>query len=249
MTERKRRRRWVAAGVGALVAVAAAAAGFALKERSSEFPQRAAAERPELLLLTSLPIAFPEGFTLEGSQSPALAALRERYQVIPISIADQGSLAGHRLLVMAQPNAQPAEYLVELDQWVRNGGRVLLLADPALEWPSERPLGDPLRPPVAFADTGLLAHWGLRLDAPDKPGSATFTIDGRTAHALSPGTLVATGRNCEVSGGGFLARCRIGRGQAIVVADADFVDVERRREPARSGNLDVLLGELARLEQ
>lgn len=249
MTERKRRPRWVAAGAGALMVIAAAAAGFALKERSSEFPQRRAGERPELLLLSSLPIAFPEGFTLEGSQSPALAALRERYEVIPISTADQGSLARHKLLLLAQPNAQPAGYLVELDQWVRNGGRVLLLADPALEWPSERPLGDPLRPPMAFADTGLLGHWGLRLDAPDEAGPATFTIDGRTAHALSPGTLVATGRHCEVSGDGFVARCRIGRGLATVIADADFVDVERRREPARSGNLDVLLGELARLEQ
>lgn len=229
--------------------VAAAAAGFVLKERSSEFPERAAGERPALLLLTSLPIAFPEGFTLEGSQSPALAALRERYSVIPISTADHGSLAGRRLLLMAQPNSQPAEYLVELDQWVRGGGRVLLLADPALEWPSERPLGDPLRPPMAFADTGLLGHWGLRLDSPDELGPATFTIDGRTAYALSPGTLVATGQHCQVSADGFVARCRIGRGQAIVIADADFVDVERRSEPARSGNLDFLLGELARLEQ
>lgn len=249
MTERKRRPRWVAAGAGALMIVAAAAAGFALKERSSDFPERAAGERPALLLLTSLPIAFPEGFSLEGGQSPALAALRERYEVIPISTADQGSLGGYRLLLMAQPNAQPAEYLVELDQWVRRGGRVLLLADPALEWPSERPLGDSLRPPLAFADTGLLGHWGLRLDAPDELGPATFTVEGRTAHALSPGTLVATGQNCKVSGDGLVARCRVGRGQAIVVADADFVDVERRREPARSANLDVLLAELARLEQ
>lgn len=229
--------------------VAAAAAGFALKDRSSEFPERAAGDRPALLLLTSLPIAFPEGFSLEGSQSPALAALRERYEVIPVSTADHGSLAGHRLLLMAQPNAQPAEYLVELDQWVRGGGRVLLLADPALEWPSERPLGDPLRPPMAFADTGLLRHWGLRLDSPEELGPATVTIEERTAHALSPGTLVATGQNCELSGDGFVARCRIGRGQAIVIADADFVDVERRREPARSGNLEFLLGELARLDQ
>ena len=62
---------------------------------------------------------------------------------------------------MAQPLAQPAEDLVALDDWVRGGGRVLLLADPMLEWPSKRPLGDPLRPPPMFMDTGLLAHWGL----------------------------------------------------------------------------------------
>ena len=52
-----------------------------------------------------------------------------------------------------------------------------------------------------------------------------------------------------MTGEGLVARCKIGRGEAIVIADADFLDVERRREPARSGNLDFLLAELARLEQ
>ena len=68
--------------------------------------------------------------------------------------------------------------LVELDQWVRGGGRLLLLADPMLEWPSERPLGDRLRPPPAFADTGLLAHWGLRLERPDSAEPVERTIAG-----------------------------------------------------------------------
>ena len=244
-----RRRRWLAAAAGALLVIAAAAAGFVLKEQPGALGERAASERPELLLLTSLPIVFPERFGLEGSKSPALPALRKRYTLVPISTADERSLKGNRLLLMAQPNAQPAEFLVELDQWGRSGGRLLLLADPALEWPSERRLGDPLRPPLAFADTGLLGHWGLRLDAPDELGPATFTFDWRTAHALSPGSLVATGPGCKVSAEGFIARCRIGRGQATVIADADFIDVEQRRDPARSGNLEVLLAELARLEQ
>ena len=74
------------------------------------------------------------------------------------------------MLLAAQPRALPAEELVALDAWVRRGGRLLLLADPMLEWPSERPLGDRLRPPALFADTGLLQHWGLRLDAPDERG-------------------------------------------------------------------------------
>lgn len=249
MSAYPRRPRWLAAAAGALLVVAAAAAGLVLKEQSSALPQRSAGERPKLLLLTSLPIVFPETFTLEGSKSPALAALQQRYTVTPISTADAGSLDGHRLLLMAQPHAQPAETLVELDRWVRGGGKLLLLADPALEWPSELPLDDLSRPPAAFPDTGLLGHWGLRLEAPDELGPATFTIDGRTAHALSPGSLVATGPECGVRGEGFVARCRIGRGRAIIVADADFVDVERRRDPARSGNLEFLLAELARLEQ
>lgn len=245
----KARGRGLAAAVGALLVLGAAVLGLGLRDRSGSLPPRAAGDRPALMLLTSLPIAFGEEFTLDSPQSPALEALRSRYEVKPISVADSGSLGAGELLLMAQPLAQPAELLVELDRWVRGGGRVLLLADPLLEWPSERPLGDVLRPPPAFADTGLLGHWGLRLDAPDSPGPVTAVIDGRPLHALSPGTLARTGQGCDVESSGLLARCRIGRGQAVVIADADFADVDRRGEPERSDNLAFLLAELARLEQ
>jgi hypothetical protein len=242
------RRPWIAGAAGALLVIAAAAVGVVIREEPVALPARPAEERPELLVLTSLPIAFPEEFTLEGGGSPAMTALESRYRVVPISTADAASLAGHKLLLMAQPNAQPAEILVELDEWVRKGGRVLLLADPMLDWPSEKPLGDLSRPPLAFPDTGLLGHWGLRLDAPDAPGPATFSVGGRKVHALSPGTLVATGPGCSVAGSGFIARCQIEGGAATVVADADFADVERRRDPARFANLEFLLAELNRLE-
>ena len=241
------RRRWLAAAAGALLVIAAAAVGFVLKEQSAT-PSRPPGERPELLLLTSLPIVFPEQFTLEGGKSPALAALDERYEVTPISISDAGSLEGHRLLLMAQPRAQPPEILVELDAWVRGGGRVLLLADPMLEWPSERPLGDLLRPPPAFADTGLLAHWGVRLDTPDEPGPRSLSVNGQEIRTESPGRLVATRPNCTVDANGLIARCQVGRGSATVIADADFIGIDQVEGANQSGNLDVLLGELARLE-
>jgi len=145
---------------------------------------------------------------------------------------------------MIQPRAQPAEVLVQLDQWVRGGGRVVLLADPALQWPSERTLGDPLRPPPGFADTGLLGHWGLRLDAPDVLGPASAKAQGLDISSASPGRLVSTSSTCRTIGSGLVARCRIGTGEAIVVADADFIDVQRF-DPA---NLKLLFSELASLE-
>lgn len=249
MTAGRARGRRIAAAAAALLVLAAVALGMGVRDRSGSMPQRSAGERPELMLLTSLPIVFSESFTLDAPQSPVLGALRSRYRVRPISTADLKSLGSGGLLLMAQPQAQPAEVLVELDQWVRAGGRVLILADPMLEWPSDRPLGDVLRPPPGFADTGLLGHWGLRLDLPDRPGPATAVIQGRAVHALSPGTLVATGPGCAIEADGLIARCSVGKGRAIVVADADFADVERRREPARSANLDFLLAELERLER
>ena len=230
--------------LAAAVLIGAAALALAKRDRAATLPPRPASERPTLLLLTTLPLVFAEDFTLEGGGSPALDALQTRYAVVPIGTAEAKALSQARLLLMAHPLAQPAEALVDLDAWVRSGGRVLLLADPRLDWPSKRPLGDHLRPPPAFADTGLLAHWGLRLDAPNQPGAVERELGGRKVLAWSAGSI--SGR-CAIGDDGFVARCRIGKGHATIVADADFLNVEQL-DGARH-NLEALLAELHRLEQ
>lgn len=242
-----RSRRRVLAAAAAAALLAAGGAYVAAREGRSEPPARAAAERPQLMLLTSLPLIFGESFGLEGGGSAALEALERRYRIVPISAAQASELRRGRLLLMAHPLAQPAEALVELDRWVRQGGHVLLLADPALDWESERPLGDALRPPPAFADTGLLAHWGLRLDAPDERGPRQLSLGGRPILTGSPGSLHG---GCAISGDRLVARCTIGKGKATIVADADFLNV--RGPGALDGptedNLPALADELARLE-
>ena len=95
-----------------------------------------------------------------------------------------------------------------------------------------------------FPDTGLLQHWGLRLDAPDQRGGPQVRkLAGLKIIADSPGTLVG---KCDTDG--FVADCPIGKGRAIVVADADFLDTQRLGEAAKH-NLDALLRELAKLEE
>jgi len=224
----------------AIVLVIGAAVAIAVARRQPT----AARPRPTLLLLTSLPLMFGENFSVDGG-SPTLSALQARYRVVPISVTDEADLAKGRLLLMAHPLAQPAEDLVALDTWVRGGGRVLLLADPALDWPSQRPLGDPLRPPPMFMDTGLLSHWGLRLDAPDERGSQSRTLGGQQILTVSPGRLSG---KCTISADGLVAACRVGQGRASIIADADFLNVEALGAPAQH-NLDALLAELAALER
>lgn len=219
--------RKVAGAIGGLLGLATLAA-WAIAGPDGDLGPRAAEDRPTLALLTSLPLMFGERFGLDGGGSPALTRLEERYKVIPIGVADAASLERQHLLLMAHPRAQPAEALVELDQWVRDGGRVLLLADPRLDWPSERALGDKLRPPPAFADTGLLKHWGLHLEAP--------AFDS----AASAGRL--SGNKCGVSDDGLVAHCAVGRGQATVIADADFMNSDQTEQ------LDLLVRELDQLE-
>jgi hypothetical protein len=229
----------------AVVAVAAVVIGTAFVGRGpSPLPPRPSTERPRLLLLTSLPLMFGEGFSLSGG-SAALTKLQTRYKVVPISVTDSSELAKGRLLLMAHPLAQPAEDLVALDEWVRGGGRVLLFADPMLEWPSKRPLGDPLRPPPMFMDTGLLAHWGLRLDPPDTRGPAVRNLGGYRVLTVSPGVLTGS---CSLGADRLIARCRIGKGLVTVVADADLLDVERLGRRA-GHNLEGVLRELAILER
>ena len=216
--------------LGGLAGLAALAA-WAIAGTSDKLGERPEGERPALAVLTSLPLIVGEEFGLESGGSPALTRLEQRYKVMPIAVADRPSLKGMGLLLMAHPRAQPAEVLVELDQWVRGGGKLLLLADPKLDWPSERPLGDRLRPQPAFADTGLLAHWGLQLTGPEAGSDVTS------------GQLKSSG-SCVVAGDGMIARCPIGRGWTTVIADADFLNVE----DSEADGLSLLVGELNRLE-
>ena len=237
------------AGVRALLlasigVIAAAALGFsALRRDSHTQASNAPFQRPTLMLLTSLPLIFSEDFSLKGGGSPALQQLESRYRVVPISVTSPDELAKGRLLLIAQPLAQTPENLVALDDWVRRGGRLMLLADPMLEWPSKRPLGDPLRPPPMFADTGLLGHWGLRLDAPDERGPVLRQLAGREIETVSPGAFFG---RCAISADRLVARCAIGRGEAVLVADADFLNLADMDGPTEN-NMSALLGELERL--
>ena len=209
-----------------------------------ESPTHSAPDRPKLLLLTSLPLIFGEDFSLHGGGTAALKVLRSHYAVMPISTADGAELSKGGLLLMAQPFPQTPENLIALDAWVRRGGRLLLFADPMLEWPSKRPLGDRLRPPMVFVDTGLLGHWGLRLDAPDVRGLSERMLGGHEVETVSPGSLHGS---CELSADALVAHCRIGKGEATIVADADLLDVDDLG-PKSAENLDGVLAELETLK-
>jgi len=207
-----------------LALLAVGAGGFALVDQ-----QTPPAERPRLALLSSLPLLFGEEFALETPKLAAIARIERKYAIVPIPIADAASLDSQSLLLMAHPRAQPAEVLVELDAWVSRGGRVVLLADPALKWESSRPLGDRTRPPPDFADTGLLDHWGLRM----------------SVGAAHEGALRAVDRRCTVIADGLIGRCRVGRGSASVIADADFMMIEGEEADRR---LDLMMAELGRAD-
>lgn len=183
----------------------------------------AAAVRPPLLLMTSLPIVWGEGGAFDPASRPAESyrLLEREFDVRPIDAIEPDALRSHRLMLLAQPRLLAPEEMATLDEWVHGGGRILVLADPRLAWPSRLPLGDARRPPGATLLHPLLTHWGLRLD-PGGAGPQAERIGARRLRLATPGRFTATGPACRVSPR-FLARCRIGQGEALVVADADLL--------------------------
>lgn len=156
---------------GALALLASALALAACGE--SGVPRSA----PTIGLYTSLPIVWGESGDIrelladERPQHWALAALTSAGTLTPLdTLADaSGNLPLPRdgLLVLAQPRPLTPQENVALDRWVREGGSVLLFADPMLTAPSRYALGDPRRPQDTVLLSPILARWGLRLEFDD----------------------------------------------------------------------------------
>jgi len=139
----------------------------------------------------------------------------------------QDARAGRWLLV--QPRAPGAAGLVAIDAGIRAGSRAVILTDSDLRWPSRYPDGDRAAPPRGGTLAPLLLHWGLVLER-GAPGLAVRDIGWRGRQWRL--ALAGAGRfhriggkgDCVLHAGGLIARCRIGRGRAWLVADADLLD-------------------------
>lgn len=184
-----------------------------------------ATEKQDLMLLTGLPLIWGEAGPLDPNSRPAASyrALEEEFSIRPLDVLDSKSLGSGRLLLLAQPRALAPSELVTLDDWVRRGGRALILTDPTLLWPSELPLGDIRRPPAIGLLDPLLTHWGLRMEAPNAPAAVVEDVRSRRLAMFAPGRFTSNSPSCTVGRDGHIARCRLARGSAILLADADMM--------------------------
>lgn len=189
--------------------------------------------KPILGLITTLPLQWSEGgveadLAEDAQPHPAFARLGQSYDVQPLD--DVRDLAKRRILLLAQPRAFSPTELVQLDSWVRKGGRILILADPALQWGSLYPLGDKRRPLFTSMLSPLFAHWGLELVLPiaDAEPMAIRKIGQLSIRTQTPGEWLKIGRGgsarCALEESGLLADCKVGKGRALLVADADLLD-------------------------
>lgn len=225
----------------AVLLAAAISAILIFTQQASSGQDRAAAtlsrigERPAVALMTALPLVWRDGLDIaailrageEAREAPPAPVTS--HPVTPIDHIDAESLAAAGALLVAQPRLLQPRELVELDRWVREGGRAVILADPLLVWPFDLSPGDPRRPPLTSLLDPLLAHWGMRLEpaAHDDTEPRRRMLAG--GHVLllagaSRFTLTEKGQACALVEQGLMALCRIGKGRVRLVADADLLD-------------------------
>ncbi|MEP7349986.1 MAG: Gldg family protein [Sphingorhabdus sp.] len=192
-------------------------------------------DQPTLGLMTTLPLQWSEGgieaaVAADAAPHPVYTRLAQAYQIVPIDDLDVLEKNRLSLLLLAQPRALGPAELVKLDAWVRRGGRLLVLADPALVWGSLYPLGDKRRPLFTSLLSPLFGHWGIELVLPinEKTPLAVRDIDGLRLRTQTLGEwqMLKGGNSgvCVIEVVPIVADCEIGKGRAFLVADADLLD-------------------------
>lgn len=191
--------------------------------------------KPVLGLMTTLPLEWSEGgieadLAEDAQPHPVYVRLQEQYDIRPVDNFKSLNTRTTPILLLAQPRAFAPVELVQLDKWVRDGGSLLILADPALQWGSLYPLGDKRRPLFTSMLSPLFSHWGLELVLPmtDDQALVMRDVGGMTVRTQTPGEWVPKPRakapTCKIIDRGLMAECRIGKGRALLVADADLLD-------------------------
>jgi len=218
----------------ALLTLATACEAQPQDSQAQEAPQQLAERRPVLGLMGTIPIYWGESDSMgdllggRGASHWARDQIETRFTVEPLDTLMDQNLAAVNILLLAQPRALSAEENVALDAWVRGGGRLLLFADPMLTGETRFAIGDRRRPQDVILLSPILSHWGLELQFDvDRPaGVATAEVDGMAIPVDLAGHLVPrSDSGCEAAADGVLARCRIGQGQVVVLADAALLDL------------------------
>lgn len=209
---------------------------------------------PRIHLMTSLPLIWGDDASMEsiltgGSEPvPIYRYWQEKYDMAAVDSLENLVQNDPDVVILAQPRAMDPADLTILDGWVRSGGKVIILTDPDLVWPSALALGDPRRPLASGLLSPLLDHWGLELVADAEKnmdavelrfGSYSFATRGVGKLKPLPESR-ASDVGCKASAGDFIVQCSVGLGRASIVADADFLHAgfwpeSVRQSPQKSG--------------
>lgn len=250
--------------LGFVAGIAALFLWFMLRPADSAQPALKA-QIGSVAILTSLPLFTAEALSVEealaassadaGAPHPLGRLWQDSLTVAVYDDAAQAIAARPELLIMAQPRPLSPDQLAAFDAWVRGGGRALVFADPALFWHSIFAIGDPRRPEGATLLSPLFAHWGLEQRIDDDQPDGAWPMTGQLPPLMveQAGHFVRRDakndakidakiddRNaeCAIVQDGLIANCQIGKGRAVLVADADMLQARFFLPVGREGMKD-----------
>lgn len=212
-----------------------------------ESATEAAIDLPDIGLMTSLPLYWPAGAELHEIASGSVAkpwqrvAIEQHFDIVPLDTLspipglapgdpETDPLADLDHLAIIQPRGLSPADNVALDQWVRGGGKLLLVLDPLLTGEYDFPLGDPRRPVDAALIPPVVARWGLSVNLNETQDATPILVaypGGFLVRSMAGeiGIAQSAASQCEVFAEGIMAQCRIGEGQITLVADAAVFEI------------------------
>ena len=193
-------------------------------------------------LMTSLPLYWPLGAGVDDIASGRAgvpwqrAVIEKMYTLAPLDTLsplpgltadapETDPLAEIERLAIIQPRGLSPADNVALDAWVRGGGLLLLVLDPALTGEYDLPLGDPRRPVDAALIPAVVARWGLAVSFDEAQASTVTTADlGGVPLPLALAGQVTIidpeAAQCTLLANSAAARCEVGKGRVTLIADA-----------------------------
>lgn len=193
-------------------------------------------QRPSLMVMSSIPLQWGNASMTDiasgkAEPAPVYARLASDNKIMLVDDLQRMDEPGKAMLLLIQPRALAPSELVLLDKWVRGGGSAIIFADPALDWPSDLPLGDLRRPLFTSLLNPLFRHWGVELALPvdDSKGQDFDVSAGEYGLSLkSPGIWLVPEKakataQCRIRKDEYIAVCKVGKGRALLVADADLL--------------------------
>lgn len=198
---------------------------------------------PALGLMTSLPLIWPLGAEFEAIARGEVdrpwqnVVISQCFTIVPLdtlspiaaidpALPDADPIAGLNYLAVIQPRGLSPADNVALDDWVRAGGRLLLVLDPMLTGEYAVPLGDPRRPNDTALIPPVVKRWGLSISF-DESAQSGDHLHGRNlddhSGVLAYGTISRTDASdikCEIGALEVRATCEVGDGRVTLYADA-----------------------------
>lgn len=149
---------------------------------------------------------------MSAQQLAVLNDLTARWDIRSVRPLTYEAMDGLPVAVVMLRRPMSYSEAIDLDAWIRDGGRALILAEPDRSWAA----------PGDAVDANLRsATWGLRL-APRADGPLALP-GGGTLLLRNAGRWTAS-EGCNPRQDGFLTECRPGKGRVVLIGDTGLLD-------------------------